>query len=86
MVIPTKKRRKCSTKGFLNPEVEGIFKNNHPKTTKSCLFCIAAGRSISKEHQGKLDLQRHNHKITYYYITILNAKKSQWPINAHFVT
>ena len=62
MVISTKKRKKCSkysTKDFLDPEAQGIFKSNNSKNSKNSLLCIPCGSSILIEHLGKLDSQRH---------------------------
>ena len=38
---------------------------------------------LQKEHQGKLDLQRHCHGKLH--VNLLNAKKKQGPINTYFL-
>ena len=44
---------------FLYSEVQGLFKNNHPKNSKSSFCCIPCGMYVSIEHQGKFGLQKH---------------------------
>ena len=44
---------------------------------------MLCGKSISIEHQGKLDLQRHY--LGKWHVKLLNAKRKQGPINTHFL-
>ena len=68
----------------MDPEVQCIFKDNHPKNTRSSLLCIPCCRSVSIEHQGKLDSQRDC--LGKSNISKLNAKRFQGRTDAQFVT
>ena len=62
MTTPAKKEKKASKilhKWFLDPEISDVFKCNHSKNTKVSLHCLLCDKSVSLEHQGELDLQRH---------------------------
>ena len=62
MATPAKKEKKACKildNWFLDPEISDVFKSNHSKNTKVSLHCLLCDKSLSMEHQGKLDLQRH---------------------------
>ena len=62
MAAPAKKEKKACKildNWFLYPEISDVFKSNHSKNAKVSLHCLLCNKSLSIEHQGKLDLQRH---------------------------
>ena len=86
MATPAKKERKACKilgKSFLDPEVNGIFKSNYSKYKKIGLHFLLCDKSVSIEHQGKLDLQRHCREKSH--VNSLNAKRKPGPINTHFL-
>ena len=78
-----KKACKIFGKWFLDPEISDVFKSNHSKNTKVSLHCLLCDKSVSIEHQGKLDLQRYCRGKSH--VNLLNAKRKQGPINTHFL-
>ena len=86
MATPAKKEKKACKildKWFLDPEISDVFKSNHSKNTKVSLHCLLCDKSVSIEHQGKLDLQRYCRGKSH--VNLLNAKRKQGPINTHFL-
>ena len=86
MATPAKKEKrawKILDKWFLDPEISDIFKSYHSKNTKVSLHCLLCDKSVSIEHQGKLDLQRNCRGKSH--VNLLNAKRKQGPINTHFL-
>ena len=77
-----KKACKVLDKWFNDPEIKDVFKSNHSKNTKSSLYCLLCEKSVSIEHQGKLDLQRDCRGKAH--TNMLNAKRKQGAINTHF--
>ena len=86
MATPAKKEKKACKilhKWFLVPEISGknksdlnFFTEINSKNMKVSLHCLLCDKSLSIEHQGKLDLQRHCRG---------NAKRKQGPINTDFL-
>ena len=88
MATPAKKEKKACKildKWFLDPEISDLFKSNHSKNAKISLCCLLCDKSVSIEHQGKLDLQRQRHCLGKSHVNLLNAKRKQGPINTHFL-
>ena len=86
MATPTEKEKKACKildKWFLDPEISDVFKSNHSKNTKLSLHCLLWDKSVSIEHQGKLDLQRHCRWKSHD--NLLNAKRKHGPIKTHFL-
>ena len=85
MATPAKKeKRACKIldKWFLDPEISDVFKSNYSKNMKVSLHCLLCDKSVSIEHQGKVDLQRHHRGKSY--VNLLNVKRKQGPMNTHF--
>ena len=86
MATPAKKEKnacKIIDKPFLDPEISHVFKSNYSKNTKISLHCLLRDKSVSIEHQGKLDSQRHCRGKSH--VNLINAKRKQEPINTHFL-
>ena len=77
-----KKACKVLDKWFNDPEIKDVFKSNHSKNTKSSLYYLLCKKSVSTEHQGKLDLQRYCRGKAH--TNMLNAKRKQGAVNTHF--
>ena len=62
MATPAQKEKKACKildKWFLDPEISDLLKSNHSKNMKLSLHCLLCDKSVSIDHQGKLNLQRH---------------------------
>ena len=55
----SKKSCKVLDSWFTDPELKGIFQRSHPKNSETSLYCLVCKKSVTIEHQGKLDLTRH---------------------------
>ena len=78
----SKKSCKVLDSWFTDPELKGIFQRSHPKNSETSLYCLVCEKSVTIEHQGKLDLTRHCRGKSH--TTSVNSKRVQGPITAHF--